>query len=109
MKVMYRKQQRWIRGLIPVGLLWLGFIQNAFSYDGKLEPYERVAGISGNLSSIGSDTLANMMTLWAEDFQRIYPKVNIQIQASGSIFYRTSSINSKYCSIWPNEPTDAAK
>lgn len=84
MKVMYSKQQRWIRGLIPVGLLWLGFIQNAFSYDGKLEPYERVAGISGNLSSIGSDTLANMMTLWAEDFQRIYPNVNIQIQASGS-------------------------
>ncbi|MDD9154918.1 phosphate ABC transporter substrate-binding protein PstS family protein [Aliivibrio sp. S4TY2] len=84
MKKTHYKQQRWFRALIPVGLLWLGFISNAFSYDGKLAPYERVAGISGNLSSIGSDTLANMMTLWAEDFQRIYPNVNIQIQASGS-------------------------
>ena len=84
MKKTQYKQQRWFRVLIPVGLLWLGFISNAFSYDGKLAPYERVAGISGNLSSIGSDTLANMMTLWAEDFQRIYPNVNIQIQASGS-------------------------
>ena len=84
MNIMHSKQQRWLRGLIPVGLLWLGFMHNAYSYDGKLAHYKRVPGISGNLSSIGSDTLANMMTLWAEDFQRIYPRVNIQIQASGS-------------------------
>lgn len=47
-------------------------------------PYETVSGISGNLTSIGSDTLANMMTLWAEEFKRFYPSVNIQIQAAGS-------------------------
>ena len=28
--------------------------------------YESITGISGNLSSIGSDTLANLMTLWTE-------------------------------------------
>ncbi|MGB2131196.1 MAG: PstS family phosphate ABC transporter substrate-binding protein, partial [Marinobacterium sp.] len=39
---------------------------------------------SGNLSSVGSDTLANLMTLWAEEFKRSYPNVNIQIQAAGS-------------------------
>jgi phosphate transport system substrate-binding protein len=33
---------------------------------------------------MGSDTLANLMTLWAEDFKRAYPSVNIQIQAAGS-------------------------
>ena len=38
----------------------------------------------GNLSSIGSDTLNNLMTLWAEEFQKIYPNVNIQIQGAGS-------------------------
>ncbi|MUI55420.1 PstS family phosphate ABC transporter substrate-binding protein [Aliivibrio fischeri] len=75
---------KWFKGLLPVGLLWLCFANNGLAYEGKLAPYERVSGISGNLSSIGSDTLANMMTLWAEDFQRIYPRVHIQIQASGS-------------------------
>ena len=51
---------------------------------GKLADYERVTGISGNLSSIGSDTLANLMTLWTESFKRNYPSVNIQVQAAGS-------------------------
>ena len=50
----------------------------------ELAPYERVTGISGNLSSIGSDTLANLMTLWTESFKRNYPSVNIQVQAAGS-------------------------
>jgi len=46
--------------------------------------YKPASGISGNLSSVGSDTLANLMTLWAEDFIRAYPNVNNQIQAAGS-------------------------
>lgn len=49
-----------------------------------LPVYEKVSGVSGNLSSVGSDTLANLMTLWAEEFKRAYPNVNIQIQAAGS-------------------------
>ena len=52
--------------------------------DAELPEYERVSGISGNLSSIGSDTLANLMTLWTESFKRNYPSVNIQVQAAGS-------------------------
>lgn len=50
----------------------------------ELVSYQKVSGVSGNLSSVGSDTLANMMTLWAEQFKDIYPNVNIQIQAAGS-------------------------
>ncbi|BBP45358.1 phosphate-binding protein PstS [Thiosulfatimonas sediminis] len=50
----------------------------------ELPVYEKVSGVSGNLSSVGSDTLANLMTLWAEEFKRTYPNVNIQIQAAGS-------------------------
>lgn len=49
-----------------------------------LADYERVSGVSGNLSSTGSDTLANLMTLWTEGFKREYPNVNIQVQAAGS-------------------------
>ncbi len=52
--------------------------------DEGLSTYEKTAGVSGNLSSVGSDTLANLMTLWAEEFKRIYPNVNVQIQAAGS-------------------------
>ncbi|HHJ81112.1 MAG TPA: phosphate ABC transporter substrate-binding protein PstS family protein [Candidatus Tenderia electrophaga] len=52
--------------------------------DANLPDYSRASGISGNLSSVGSDTLANLMTLWAEEFKRAYPNVNIQIQAAGS-------------------------
>lgn len=50
----------------------------------NLPEYEKVSGLSGNLSSVGSDTLANMMTFWAEEFKRQYPNVNMQIQAAGS-------------------------
>ena len=52
--------------------------------DHALPTYTKVSGISGNLSSVGSDTLANMMTFWAEEFKRQYPNINIQIQAAGS-------------------------
>ncbi len=40
--------------------------------------------LSGNLSSVGSDTLANLMALWAQDFSQHYPNVNLQLQAAGS-------------------------
>ena len=50
----------------------------------ELAVYVKSTGISGNLSSIGSDTLANLMTLWTESFKKHYPSVNIQVQAAGS-------------------------
>lgn len=52
--------------------------------DPALPSYQKTSGVSGNLSSVGSDSLANLMTLWAEEFKRSYPNVNIQIQAAGS-------------------------
>lgn len=52
--------------------------------DSKLPGYEKASGVSGNLSSVGSDTLANLMTLWTEHFSKVYPNVNIQVQAAGS-------------------------
>lgn len=52
--------------------------------DPSIPSYTKTTGVSGNLSSVGSDTLANLMTLWAEAYKREYPNVNIQIQAAGS-------------------------
>ena len=56
----------------------------AADVDPSIPAYSQVSGVSGNLSSVGSDTLANLMTLWAEELKRFYPNVNIQVQAAGS-------------------------
>ncbi len=52
--------------------------------DPALPNYSKASGVSGNISSVGSDTLANLMTFWSEQFKREYPNVNIQVQAAGS-------------------------
>lgn len=46
--------------------------------------YRATPGVYGSITSIGSDTLAGLVSLWAEHFQRLYPHVKFQIQASGS-------------------------
>jgi phosphate transport system substrate-binding protein len=58
--------------------------QEVVKLDPGLKPYEAVSGVSGNISSIGSDTLNNLMTLWAETFSKYYPNVKIQIEGKGS-------------------------
>jgi phosphate transport system substrate-binding protein len=52
--------------------------------DPAISTYKQVSGVTGNLNSIGSDTLNNLMTLWAEGFKALYPNVNIQIEGKGS-------------------------
>ena len=77
-----------VRTLLTSSIIGLGLLTasnaTAVSVDKGVPEYKAVSGISGNLSSVGSDTLANLMTLWAESFKRSYPNVNIQIQAAGS-------------------------
>jgi len=72
--------------LIALGLAGLGIpaASAVVEVDPNLPVYEPVSGVSGNLDSIGSDTLNNLMTLWAEAFQAIYPNVHIQIEGKGS-------------------------
>lgn len=52
--------------------------------DAEIPAYKKTSGVSGNLNSIGSDTLNNLMTFWAEGFKAVYPNVNIQIEGKGS-------------------------
>ncbi len=52
--------------------------------DAAIAPYQAQSGVSGNLDSIGSDTLNNLMTLWAESFRKLYPSVRIQVEGKGS-------------------------
>ncbi|MGB7914684.1 MAG: phosphate-binding protein, partial [Rhodomicrobium sp.] len=56
----------------------------ALEVDPALPSYKPTSGISGQLKSIGSDTLNNEMTLWAEGFKAIYPNVKIEIEGKGS-------------------------
>lgn len=67
----------------------LGFAATAslaepIKVDPNLHDYVKVQGVAGNLNSVGSDTLNNLMTFWAESFRKQYPNVNIQIEGKGS-------------------------
>ncbi len=74
---------KWVRGLAFAGsMVCAAAVQAAL--DPALPEYKAVSGVSGNVNSIGSDTLNNLMTLWAEEFAKFYPNVNIQIQGAGS-------------------------
>jgi phosphate transport system substrate-binding protein len=52
--------------------------------DPALTAYKSTGGVSGNLSSVGSDTMNNLMTLWGEGFGKYYPNVKLQIEGKGS-------------------------
>lgn len=56
----------------------------AVQVDPALPSYEKVSGVSGNLNSIGSDTMNNLMTYWAEGFAKFYPNVKVQVEGKGS-------------------------
>jgi phosphate transport system substrate-binding protein len=56
----------------------------AVQVDSAIGPYQKASGVSGNINSVGSDTMNNMMALWAETFRRMYPNVKIQIEGKGS-------------------------
>ena len=58
--------------------------EGGVALDPGLAVYAPTSGVSGNLSSVGSDTLNNLMTLWAEAFQRHYPGVRLEIEGKGS-------------------------
>ncbi|HAS6176118.1 TPA: phosphate ABC transporter substrate-binding protein PstS family protein [Vibrio vulnificus] len=72
--------KRWWLSLLLLG----GMSASTQALDTPLQPYKKIPGVSGNLLSVGSDTLAGMTTLWVEEFKALYPNINAQVQASGS-------------------------
>ncbi|MDT3779346.1 phosphate ABC transporter substrate-binding protein [Nitrospira sp. MA-1] len=87
------RKQMWVLGM-SMGLI-LGWsattilgASHVLANDDMEDPawvnYAKVSGVSGNINSIGSDTLNNLMTLWAEGFRKQYPNVKIQIEGKGS-------------------------
>jgi phosphate transport system substrate-binding protein len=69
---------------VAIAIAEMAMAQDGVKLDPGLASYKPVSGVSGNLSSVGSDTLNNLMTLWAETFSKFYPNVKIQIEGKGS-------------------------
>jgi len=56
----------------------------ADDFDPRYKDYQPTSGVSGTIKTVGSDSLNNLMTLWAEDFKKLYPSVKIEIEGKGS-------------------------
>lgn len=52
--------------------------------DAGIPAYTKTSGVSGNINSVGSDTMNNLMALWCEGFTKDYPNVRCQIEGKGS-------------------------
>lgn len=78
--------KRWALGVFAVAGLALAAqpASAALKVDPKLPSYKTTSGVSGSVKSVGSDTLNNLMTLWAEGFKTAYPDVKIEIEGKGS-------------------------
>lgn len=78
------KLTRSIAGLGLSALLASQSVLAITQIDPNLPDYKKASTVSGKMTSVGSDTLANLMTLWAEEFKRQHPGVTIEVQAAGS-------------------------
>jgi phosphate transport system substrate-binding protein len=59
-------------------------IASSLTVDPNLPTYKLTSGVSGSIKSVGSDTMNNLMALWAGDFRKIYPNVQVEIEGKGS-------------------------
>ncbi|RMH12145.1 MAG: phosphate ABC transporter substrate-binding protein PstS family protein [Planctomycetota bacterium] len=73
-----------IGGIVGVitclGLLAAGPVE----IDRKFQPYKPEQRVAGDLRTVGSDTLSNLVLLWAQQFSSAHPGVKIQVEAKGS-------------------------
>lgn len=85
------KEARPLRtALALAAVAWIGSealsvgAETAVQVDSAIPSYKKVSGVSGSLSSIGSDTMNNLMTFWAEGMAKYYPNVRVQVEGKGS-------------------------
>ncbi len=78
------KRTFWVITCSVLCLTGISFTSKADEVDVYSKHYNKVGGVSGNLNSMGSDTMNNLMTFWAEGFNRLYPSVKVQIEGKGS-------------------------
>ncbi|MDA0834281.1 MAG: phosphate ABC transporter substrate-binding protein [Planctomycetota bacterium] len=80
-------------GILIVGQMWGASLASAqVTVDPKLPTYKPTTGVSGTIKSVGSDTMNNLMTIWAEGFNKFYPNVKVEIEGKGSATAPTALI-----------------
>ena len=57
---------------------------NHASLEAGIPAYTPVKSLSGELVSVGADTMESLMKLWIEDFIRLYPDVHFTMEAKAS-------------------------
>ncbi len=77
-------QQTWTFALVAAAFFSQAPAAGAAEATAGLKDYSKAAGVEGSLKSIGSDTLNNVMALWAEGFSKLYPTLKIEIEGKGS-------------------------
>jgi phosphate transport system substrate-binding protein len=70
--------------LCAAALIAASGVEAQVKVDPAIAAYQKTSGVSGNINSVGSDTMNNLMTLWGETFQKLYPNVKIQVEGKGS-------------------------
>ncbi len=75
--------KRIIAGMLVAGVAGVASAQQV-QVEAAVPAYQKTSGVSGNITSVGSDTMNNMMTLWAEAFRKLYPNVKVQVEGKGS-------------------------
>ena len=81
------KQMPWLIRSFALAALGLSLVSPAWGQmmvDPNLPDYMPVGGVAGNVKSVGSDTMNNLMTLWSEKFIEMYPNVPVEIEGKGS-------------------------
>ncbi|MFM9058332.1 MAG: phosphate ABC transporter substrate-binding protein [Planctomycetaceae bacterium] len=74
-----------VRCFAAAALAAVSVVAVAQDVDATLRPYEKVAGeVAGSLKFVGSDTMNNLVALWAEGFKKFYPGVREAIEGKGS-------------------------
>lgn len=76
-------QRTVVVGLVALAVAGLAGAQTV-QVDSAIPSYVPKRKVSGNLSSVGSDTMNNLMTLWAEAFRKFHPAVRVQVEGKGS-------------------------
>jgi phosphate transport system substrate-binding protein len=76
--------KEWAVAVVAAATLAATMASAQMKVDEALPMYKPVQGISGSIKSVGSDTLNNLMTLWAEGFKNMYPNVTVEIEGKGS-------------------------
>ena len=73
--------------LFAISLLNCISAENGFAQgkvDANLPKYKPAAGLSGQIKSVGSDSMNSLMTQWTEKFKEYYKGVRTEVEGQGS-------------------------